>query len=268
MAAQVGLYVPGNRPDRFAKAASSGADLVVIDLEDAVPAQDKARAREAVMEWFGAGQGDGSPDFQVRVNPGVPEDLDAVREIAPEITIRLPKVQGPRDVDAAVSRAPGHAVVALLETAQGILAAPSVAGHEAVVGLAVGESDLRSEIGAAPAVKDFARMSVVFAARAAGLPAPLLSVYPAITDLQGLEEDTRRGLDMGFGGRMAIHPRQIASIRRALHPAGEDVAWATEVVSALPDGGVARLADGQMVDPAMLGRARAILERAGVDAGM
>lgn len=260
----VGLYVPGDRPDRFDKAAASGADLVVIDLEDAVARTAKAEARARASAWAARRTGWADVALQIRVNAGDEDDLLALGGLPPDVGVRVPKVESIADIEAVVRRAPGHPVIPLLETARGVLAAGEIAGHPAVAELALGENDLRSELGGGDPVIDHARVSIVFASRAADLPAPMLSAYPSIADLDGLIADTRRGADFGLLGRMAIHPSQIAPIASVFRPSSADVAWAHEVVAAVgADGGVARLADGEMVDAAMLGRARRILSRTG-----
>lgn len=106
---------------------------------------------------------------------------------------------------------------------------------------------------------DHARIRLLYAVRSAGKPAPMMSVYPAIRDLDGLRADTERGRAMGFVGRTAIHPSQVPVIREAFVPDPTEVEWAEAVVAATTGGGVATLPDGEMVDAAMIGRARAIL---------
>ncbi len=159
-------------------------------------------------------------------------------------------------------------MTALLETARGVENAAAIAGHPAVARLALGESDLASDLGStAAAVIDHARIRVLFAARAAGLPAPMLSAYPDIRNLDGLRLDTERGRDIGWFGRTAIHPDQLAVIDRVFAPSEPDLVWARHVLAALDEGGVTTLPSGEMVDPAMLGRARLLLERASRSGG-
>ncbi|WP_223623289.1 CoA ester lyase [Microbacterium sp. EST19A] len=261
---RTGLYVPGDRADRFVSAEGSGADLVVFDLEDAVAPDRKRAARDAVVEWLN-GPGRGTAAAQVRVNAGDDEDLRAVAGLPVDVGIRLPKVETAADVDHAAALAPGRPVIALLESARGVLNALPIADHPAVTALALGESDLRSEIGGGERMLDHARLTVLFAARAAGLPAPMGSVYPAIRDEEGLRADTRRMAELGLFGRMAVHPAQLPIIAAVFAPSAAERAWAEEVLAALEAGGVSTLASGEMVDPAMRGRAVRILRAA--DAG-
>lgn len=266
---RTGLYVPGDRPDRFGSAESSGADLVVFDLEDAVAPDRKALARDAIVEWLRGGRHAAgsaanraadapSVAVQVRVNAGDEDDLRVVSALPEGIGIRLPKVESAADVDRVASVAPGRPLIALLESARGVVNATEIAQHPVVSALALGESDLRSDVGGGERMLEHARLTVLFAARAAGLPAPMASVFPAIRDLEGLDADTRRAADLGLFGRMAVHPSQLPAIAAVFSPTPAEVAWAEEVLAALAAGGVATLASGEMVDPAMRARAERI----------
>ncbi|WP_066041825.1 HpcH/HpaI aldolase/citrate lyase family protein [Herbiconiux solani] len=274
------LYVPGDRPDRFAKAVATGADLVILDLEDAVAPRAKAAARDAVVEWLTAGAVSdassgsdadagaraGAPVYQVRVNAGEEADLRALEAVpAGRFELRLPKVESAADVDRVVLALPGVPVTALIESALGVERAFEIASHPAVTRLGLGESDLASELGTRSAeVVDHVRIRLLLAAKAAGLPAPLLSAYPGIGDDEGLRADTVRGRDLGWFGRAAIHPSQLAVIARVFAPREEEVEWARAVLTALADssGAATRLPGGEMVDEAMRGRAESILGRA------
>ena len=254
-----GLYVPGNRPDRFDKAVATGADLVILDLEDAVPAAAKAQARESVATWLATVRVDCL--LQVRVNEDSADDLAALKGLT-GFEVRLPKVESPAQVDRVARALPDVPVTALLETAFGVEHADAIAAHPAVTRLGLGESDLASELGTrSDAVLDHARIRLLYAARAAGLPAPMLSAYPAIRDPAGLRADTERGRSLGWYGRVAIHPTQLPVIAEVFAPSEEDRAWAAEVLAATSGGGVTTLSSGEMVDPAMIGRAKAILSR-------
>lgn len=254
-----GLYVPGNRPDRFGKAVATGADLVILDLEDAVPAVDKATARASVVAWLGSARVECV--LQVRVNEGDPDDLAALRGMT-GFEVRLPKVESPAQVDRVARALPDVPVTVLFESAYGVEHAAAIAAHPAVTRIGLGESDLASELGIrSDAVLDHARVRLLYAAKAAGLPAPMLSAYPAITDLAGLRTDTERGRSLGWYGRVAIHPSQLPVIGEVFRPSAEERRWAEAVLATTRDGGVTTLANGDMVDPAMLGRAKAILAR-------
>ncbi|MGO4690806.1 HpcH/HpaI aldolase/citrate lyase family protein [Glaciibacter sp. 2TAF33] len=265
-----GLYVPGDRPDRFDKAVASGAHLVILDLEDAVAADRKQAARDAVAGWLSA-RGSPSlsvargPVIQVRVNADSDADLAALAGSDASFELRVPKVEAASDLDRIVRAAPGRALTPLLETARGVENAALIARHPAVTRLALGQSDLASDLGTpAAAVMDYARIRVLYAARAAGLPAPMLSAFTDIRNLDGLRADTERGRALGWVGRTAVHPSQLAVIIDVFRPTAAEEDWARQVLAALDQGGaalagVATLESGEMVDAAMLGRARSTL---------
>ncbi len=253
------LYVPGDRPDRFEKAATSGAQLVIVDLEDAVAPDRKAFARDEVVTWLGL-RSLGSVNIDVRVNAGDADDLAAVATLDPTIGIRVPKVESIAEIDAVAAVVGTRAIAALVETAIGVESLGSIAAHPAITGVSLGEADLASDLGTRDdSVLDWVRTRLLVAVRAAGLPAPIMSVYPAISDLDGLRVATERGRDMGFVGRTAVHPSQLPVIAAAFRPTRDDVAWAVDVLDVTASGGVGRLPSGDMVDPAMRGRAERIL---------
>jgi len=253
------LYVPGDRPDRFEKAAGSGTQLVIIDLEDAVAPDRKAFARDEVVTWLASRSFD-DVRIDVRVNAGDADDLAAVATLDPTIGIRVPKVESPTDIDAVAAVVGSREIAALVETAVGVESLGPIASHPAISGLSLGEADLASDLGTQDhSVLDWVRIRLLVAARAAGLPAPMMSVYPAISDLDGLRIATERGRDMGFVGRTAVHPSQLPVIAAAFRPSADDIAWATDVLDITAFGGVGRLPSGDMVDPAMRGRAERIL---------
>jgi len=264
----VALYVPGDRPERFAKAFAAGADQVILDLEDAVTPAHKERARQAVADLLA-----GPVPGRVAVRPngaGTPwheEDLAMLAASPSRAALRLPKVEGPGDVDRVLERlgsAPAE-LVCLLESALGVEQAYAVASHPAVTGLALGEADLRAELGVtAEAGLDWLRVRSVVAARAAGLPAPAMAVHPRLDDDEGLGASCRHGASLGLRGRAAIHPRQVPVIRDAFTPTPAEQADARAVLEALSGtSGAVRLADGRMVDEAMAAEARSVLALAG-----
>jgi citrate lyase subunit beta/citryl-CoA lyase len=257
------LYVPANRPDRFAKAVAAGPDLVVFDLEDAVPVDDKADARGWAVAWIAARA---SSAFEIRVNaPGTPwieDDLAALAAV-PEVRVRLPKVESAADVLAVLDQVPSAKITALIESPLGLERAFEIASADPrVTAVALGEADLASSLGVdEPAGLSWARGRLVSASRAAGLGAPMMSVYPHVNDEEGLRRTSLEGRSLGFVGRTAIHPRQLAPIVESFTPTATQLADAADLLAAVEkagvaEGGVIVLPDGRMVDPAMLGRAR------------
>ncbi|MFJ6132993.1 HpcH/HpaI aldolase/citrate lyase family protein [Janibacter terrae] len=267
-AAQTMLFVPGDRPERFAKAVDSGADVVVVDLEDAVAPEAKEGARAEVVRWF-AGGGAGI----VRVNaPDTPWFEDDVAALAPHVdVVLLPKAQDPSVVSELVARLrrerPDAGVLALVETAAGVLAAAATAAVPGVVRLAFGNFDLATELGLHPDDRDTLRSlrtQLVVAAAAAGLPAPVDGVSGAIDDAAAIEADTRDALRGGYAAKLCIHPRQVPVVAAALAPSAQEVAWAQRVVEAWESATLGAVAlDGKMVDKPVVDRARRVLGAAG-----
>ncbi|MCA2223699.1 HpcH/HpaI aldolase/citrate lyase family protein [Nonomuraea aurantiaca] len=259
------LYVPGDRPERFDKAAASGADVVIIDLEDAVaPARkDEARANAAA---YLASPG-GSVEVHVRINDLASgrgrDDLDALSGLPGLAAVRLPKVESAGVLDGLGVRA-----YALLESAAGIVAAQAIAAHPAVAGIALGEQDLTAELSITDeTAMNHLRLQAVIAAAAAGLPPVPMSVYPDVKDEAGLAASCRAGRALGLFGRTAIHPRQIPVIRRAFAPTREETERATEIVQAAEQAeragtGAVALPDGRFVDAPIVARARRTLDLA------
>ncbi|MFJ4780943.1 HpcH/HpaI aldolase/citrate lyase family protein [Streptomyces sp. NPDC088762] len=257
------LYAPGDRPEVVAKALDSGADAVIVDLEDAVPVSRKEYARAATAERLGERQ---PVPVHVRVNPldspwgGA--DLAALGGLHGLAGLRLPKISAPEQVVAAADRTGGVCLHALLESALGVERAYEIArAHPALRGLSLGEADLRADLGvSAEAGLDWPRSRVVVAARAAGLAPPAQSVFPDIRDLEALAVSCARGRSLGFLGRAAIHPRQLPVIERAYLPAPAEVAAAEEIVTAArATPGALALPDGRFVDPAVVAAAHRTL---------
>ncbi|WP_408647730.1 HpcH/HpaI aldolase/citrate lyase family protein [Xanthobacter dioxanivorans] len=253
------LFVPGDRSDRFAKAAAAGADAIILDLEDAVAAPAKNAARAALATGFTA------LPVLVRINgAGTPwhgADVAAVAALRPA-AIMLPKTESLSVLDTVASALPPDVpVVALLETALGLANARALSAHPAVARLAFGSIDLSADLGCAHSREALlhARCEVVLAARLAGLAAPIDGVTTAIDNAVAIVDDARHACALGFGGKLAIHPFQIAPIREGFTPGAVEIAWARRV---LASGNSAVAVDGAMVDEPVRIRARAIISRA------
>jgi citrate lyase subunit beta/citryl-CoA lyase len=240
------LYVPGDRLDRVEKALASRAHAVIVDLEDGVAAASKEAARANLAQLPHV-----EKQVYVRVNAGNSADLDALGSLALAGVV-VPKVEQPEDVPELELP-----VIALIESAAGLEAAYEIARHPRVAGLGLGEADLRSQTGATDF--DWARARVVNAAVAAGLPRPAQSVYANVKDLEGLEQSSRRGRELGHLGRTAIHPAQLPVIEAVYLPTADELERARETISRLEADGVGVLGDGEFVDAAMLGAARQVV---------
>ncbi|MFD2092970.1 HpcH/HpaI aldolase/citrate lyase family protein [Blastococcus deserti] len=266
------LYVPGHRPERVAKALVAGADAVVIDLEDAVPAAQKDTARDLTVALLDERADDDGRQVWVRINP--PRTEPGRRDVAALAGRRLEGLRVPRaedpDVVREVAERTGAPLQLLLESARGLSRARELAGaHARVVGIGLGEADLAADLlvdrdqGLA-----WARGWVVVAARAAGLPSPVQSVWTDVGDPAGLRASCETGRATGFFGRSVIHPRQIEVVHDVYTPSAEDVAAAEGIVATAAEaaarGEAAALdAHGRFVDPAVVARARTVLDRAG-----
>lgn len=265
------LYVPGLDERRIAKALDGPADAVVIDLEDAVASVAKLDARRLAASVVARPAP--KPVF-VRVNSlatGLAEADIAALDGPGLAGIRVPKVESADQVRRVVSLLRGRpvAVVPLIESALGVENAAEITTvAEEVTALAMGEADLRADLG----VTDdegllYARSRCVNAARAAGRPA-IQSVFPDLRDTAGLGASTRWGRKMGFTGRSAIHPAQIPVIHDAVAPTADELRRAGEVLAAFEaardDGsGTAVTADGRFIDEAVVRSALAVMGLAG-----
>lgn len=262
------LYVPADRADRVRKAIDSDADVVIVDLEDAVAPSAKTSARENLPGLLEAA---GSRAIHVRINglesPWGDDDAQVVSLLHPDVEVRVPKVDSPDHVQEAVSRlGPRRRLHCLLESAVAVEHAFDIArAGPQVASIGLGEADLGSDLGARDEqAMAWSRGRIVIAARAAGLPPPAQSVYPAVRDLPGLEESTRAGRAQGFVGRCAIHPVQLPVIRAAHRPDEQEVSWARQILQSLDaahaaDRGTLVLPSGDFADVAMVAGARRVL---------
>jgi len=260
------LFVPGSRPDRFDKAMAAGADAVVVDLEDAVAPADKDRAREALAAWLAPGRA-----VIVRINgadTGWFRDDLALCARPGVSAVMLPKAE--RADDIAALRAAGAAtVLPLVESAAGFAALAAIAGAPGVQRLAFGSLDFQVDLGMRDALEDellFFRSQLVLASRLAGLQPPVDGVSTAIDDAARLRDDALRARRLGFGGKLCIHPRQVADVNRHFAPTEAERAWAQRVLdAAAASGGAAVAVDGKMIDKPVILRAQAILRDAQPD---
>lgn len=254
--ARSALFVPGDRPDRFAKAAVTGA-LVLLDLEDAVAPPARAQARQDVRRWLEDG-GRAVVRVQAASSPEHEADVAAIAGAAGLIGVMLARAERAEDV-RGLHDVTGVPVIALVETAVGIAAAGQLA--EASARLALGDQDLALDFGVSPRsplVRVLAAQ-IVLASRLAGLPRPLDGVTPEIDDVERVRTDATVGRDGGFGGKLCIHPRQVETVERAYRPTEQEIRWARSIVAATSEGRGAIRADGAMVDRPLLERARAVL---------
>jgi len=264
------LFVPGNRPERFAKALASGADAIVLDLEDAVAPAAKGEARDAIAQWSREAAEADRARVVVRINDvrsaAFADDLQVLR--AGIATVMLPKAESAAQVQAVCAAVPDARVLALIESACGVANAHEVAGAAGVTRLVFGTLDyaldLDLDIGDNTEALMHAAGVLAIASRVAGLSAPVAGVTPQIDDEQRLLADLAWSRRHGFGAKLCIHPRQVAPIHAAFVPSAQAIDWARRVLAAVAASpGAARL-DGRMIDRPVVLQAQRTLQRAGV----
>jgi citrate lyase subunit beta/citryl-CoA lyase len=264
------LFVPGDRPERFAKALASGADAVVIDLEDAVAPAAKVAARDAVRHFLAAADAEERERIVIRIND------ESTAWYAGDLTlllsshagqVMLPKTEKAETVGQLCARCPGIAVLALVETARGVLAAEAIAIAPGVQRVVFGTLDyaLDLDLSGDPRGLDYAASRLALASRAAGIAPPVAGVTAALDDEAQLLADMARARAHGFAAKLCIHPRQVAVVHAALAPGAEELAWARRVMDAMAavgQGAGAVQLDGRMIDKPVIERARRLIERA------
>lgn len=240
----------------------SGADAIILDLEDAVAESDKALARRNLADRPPARHTE-----IIRINgAGTPFQAEDLAALAanPPCAVMAPKAESAEDIQL-VRRWLGDeiAVIPLIETARGLAELPGIARTPGVWFVAFGSVDFANDLGCAHQETPLlpARSEIVLRSRLAGLPAPIDGVTLALNDESEILRDARRAHDLGFGGKLAIHPKQIAPIQRGFEPSEEQRDWAARVVAAGSLGGAARV-DGAMIDRPVILRALRILEAA------
>lgn len=252
------LFVPGHRPDRFDKAVASGAHVVILDLEDAVAPAAKAQARDAVAAWLASGR-----QAFVRINAAQTEwyeDDIRMLQAAPGAGVMLPKADE-ASLARAVGALPGRKIIALLETVGGYMGLRQMAAVPGLERIAFGSVDFATESG----IEDEGdamtgmRTQIVLESCYVGLASPIDGVSVNFSDEGRMRADALRSRQLGFGGKLCIHPSQVAAVNAAFQPAPEEVEWARRVLAAFEaSGGAATAVDGKMIDKPVVDRAQRI----------
>lgn len=254
------LFVPADRIERLSKALATEADVIVVDLEDAVAPSAKARARDAL-----ASADLPQPRVAVRINGAgtdwCAQDIQTVQALG-VTTVMLPKAEGAADI-AAIAEALGPQVslVALVESATGVWNVLEVARAPRVARLAFGAIDfaLDATTSLDDAALAYARSRLVLASRIAKLPPPIDCASTLTDDPAAVEAEARIGQRLGFGAKLCIHPKQVDIVNRVHTPSDEEIGWAQEVLAAArASGGAAVQVAGRMVDLPVIKRAERI----------
>lgn len=255
------LFVPGDRPERYARALASGADAVIVDLEDAVAPERKDAARTQIAEGFAALRGDAHGRLLVRMNaadtPWHAEDRALVARLATQRLLAgvvLPKAERATDL-AALAQAigPATALLPLIESVAGLDAVDTLAASPQVLRLVFGHLDFQADAGMACGPDEAelvpVRLALVLASRRAGLAPPVDGVTADWRDVARLTAEASRARRGGFGAKLCIHPDQVAGVAAAFTPGADELAWARRVRDAVraAGGGVVNV-DGRMVD--------------------
>jgi citrate lyase subunit beta/citryl-CoA lyase len=255
------LFVPASRPERFGKAAASGAHRIILDLEDAVAPAEKDVAREAVIDWFRSG-GRGV----IRINGADTHWFDA--DLAAVAACSGAEVMVPKAEPKAISRVAHYLVdrqiIALVETVAGLVQIAETAATKGVTRLAFGNVDFSTDarIPASNPALDHARFQIAMAARYAGLPPPIDGVTLALDDEAAIGADIETARNFGFGAKLCIHPRQVGIVNAGFMPSESEIVWAKRVLAASEQSGDGAFQlDGKMIDRPVLDRARFLLDR-------
>lgn len=260
------LFVPGDRPERFAKALASGADRVILDLEDAVQPGAKEGAREAVVRWLhAAGDADRSR-VVLRINgaetPWHADDVTALRASHAAVDVMLPKSET-ADIIETVHGRTGASLLLLVETVAGLVHLRRIAACAGVARIAFGSVDFCNDAGIEGEHEelDFVRSQLVIESRFADLAAPIDGVTLALDDDERIRRDVARGRRFGFGAKLCIHPKQVRAVNAGFSPGADELAWARRVLAASESAGGrgAISVDGKLVDKPLLDKAHRLL---------
>ena len=256
------LFAPGHDEKLLRKVFDVGADAVILDLEDAVPAGLKNKARDMVAVVAS------TRPCWVRVNRAQTEECERdLAAVAGKVSgVRIPKVESAADVAWVAQRAPGVRLDCTIESARGVLMAFDIASAPACSLLSYGGLDLAADLGSFPGEQEtlYARSQLVIAARSAGKPKPSDGVHPQLDDDDGLRREAEAAKRIGFFGKSAIHPRQVPIIHQVFAPTPEELEWAKQVLWAFEQSGGAatKTLTGEFVDRPVAERAEQLVRAA------
>lgn len=265
------LFVPGTRPERFIKALDSGANGVILDLEDAVAQEDKESARAAIRAAWPTFSADQKKRLVIRTNSPGSQFYSADLILAQELQVAcllIPKSESVDQINGAALVLENTAIIPMIETAVGLDRLREIANANQVLRLALGNLDLQADLGMVcdPQETELqtARYQIVLASRLAHIAPPIDGVTPSTDDLERITDDAERAKRMGFGGKLCIHPKQVPIVQAAFMPTEEEIHWAKRVIEAdqASKGGAVKL-DGKMIDRPVVILAKRTLAIAG-----
>ena len=265
------LFVPGTRPERFTKALDSGADSVIIDLEDAVAAEDKQTARNAIRTAWPTFNTEQKKRLIIRSNSPGSQFYAADLILAQELDLPcllIPKSESLDQINGAAQILPNTAIIPMIETAIGLDRINDIATAEQVLRLALGNLDLQADLGmvcdSQESELQTARFQIILASRLAQIAPPIDGVTPSTDDIERITNDAERAKRIGFGGKLCIHPKQVPLVKAAFLPSTEEISWAFRVIEAdkASKGGAVKL-DGRMIDHPVVLLAQRTLASAG-----
>ena len=259
------LFVPGSRPERFEKALASGADIVTIDLEDAVGPADKDAARAAALLAMG------NPRLGIRIN-GVRTrqglaDLVAIAAAGEQPPfVMIPMVEAVAEVEIVHAVLPGIALLPLIETVKGMRVADAIAAAPGIGGVMLGGADFAGELGVAMSWDALYAARAHIAMACASAKVPSIDVpYLDLDNLDGLADDVTRVKAMGFTAKSVVHPKHVDVVHRVMRPTNEEIAEAHEAEVAYAAAGESAVRfKGKMLEAPVMARYRRILELQGV----
>lgn len=271
--AQAFLFVPANRPDRFAKSLATRAHAVIVDLEDAVPLSEKEQARDAIRRELAPWLASCPERIVLRLNACGTSYFEDDMKLVEEMGIRhlmLPKAESFEDLSTVVNALSFTPVlIPMIESARGVDQVKAIASHPNTLRLALGNIDLQFSFGlqAGPDEQELlpVRYEILLASRLHEIAAPIDGVTVQIESDDQLQADILRARRMGFQGKLCIHPKQVDAVIQGFQPSAQEIEHAKAVVAAdrAANGGVVQL-NGRMVDRPVVMLARFVLQKAGL----
>jgi len=264
------LFVPENRPERYIKALDTGAAGVIICLEDAVGPDEKEQARHQIRQAWNSFTPDQKARLVIRCNAPSTSFYAADLVLAKELNVAyllIPKSESADQINGISQTLSNTALIPMIETAIGLDQIQSIANSNQVLRLALGNLDLQADLGMQcdeqESQLNYARYQIVLASRLAQIAPPIDGVTPSTDDIARIQADALRAKQLGFGGKLCIHPKQVNAVKAVFAPSLSEIEWAKKVIKASQEaGGGAVRVDGKMVDHPVVVIAERILSNA------